>query len=190
MADIINFPVIPPGDDDAPKKSRLILRAGIEFDESLAQACGRNELPDEIREETVCGRGQNAFYNVLRLIKHRPRELVVFCTTLTEDEGRHVPWGDIYGLTDPPDTFRYLFTLYTERYVLDCRHFRGEIITPSAEDVVVSAPSLTLSLVKRGVMKWIARYYPNLKGFLIRMEDLNVVAEMIASTLLPEPDQP
>ena len=183
MGGIVRFPGNGP-DRETPVENgsrRIVVSTCIEVDQDLDRFFRQERNHDSIQDEALCSTGPNAFFHVLRLLRHKPMEIVVFCTTLPGEEEGRVPWGDVYGLTDPPDTYRYLFTLYTRVYVQDCRHRRGETIRPSAEDVILSVPTLTGAEVRRGVVKWVNRYYPPLKGLPIRLEDQRVVDEMIAA---------
>jgi len=184
MGGLFRFPGNGPDDQDRERLRcrRTKLATGVEFDQDLDRQCRKEWKDDALREDSRCGNGPHAFLHVLRLLRHRPEELLVFCTTLNGQEERHVPWGDIYGLTDPPDTYRYLFTLYTRGYVQECRRRRGEVIQASAEDVILSVAGLTPTDVRRGVVKWVNRYYPPLKGLPIRLEDPEAVEEMISTT--------
>jgi len=158
----------------------------MELDKELDRALKELKQSEGFREDVLYGSSPHAFFNVLRLLRRKPAELVVFCNTIVEGIHESAPWGDVFGLTDPPDTYRYLFTLYSKSYEEDCRRSRAEIIAPSSEDIILHTPSLTSTDVVRGVLKWINKYYPALKGIIVRLEDPVSVQEMISNTFLEE----
>lgn len=98
-----------------------------------------------------------------------------------------VPWGDVFCLTDP-ETYRYIFTLYTDAYVQACRVRRGELIEASPENVILPVSALTLEHLRQGVEAWVSAYYPGLAGIPIRLEDPEQVCQMIQASLTEDPE--
>lgn len=156
------------------------------MDRELDRMLRKRKKGFRIQEADIQPLRSQASFNVSHLLEQRPEELLVFCNTVMDGVDRPVPWGDVFGLTDPPDTYRYLFTLYTEFYKDYCNEKRGEEITASSEDIILSVPSLTNREVIDGVLSWITQYYPALKNLPIHLEDPKVVEEMILDSLQDE----
>lgn len=150
-----------------------------DLDTQLDRYLARTMGDWESIEAQVPPSASQAFLNACRLVARRPRELLVFCTTASDSPEGTASWGDIFALTDPPDTFRYLFTVYTTGYVEHCERDRGERIRETAEDIILSAPRLTGREVVRALWKWTNRYYPMLKGVPVRLENADTVRQLL-----------
>ena len=188
MARIIQFPPEGKKKDSQPQKKgkRVILSPSIELDEEFDRKLKKTQKWHRPQEADIPPSTSPSCLNVTRFLGKKPEELLVFCNTVLEEIDHSVTWGDIFGLTDPPDTFRYLFTLYTKSYAEYCRQSRGEEISASAEDIILDAPSLTNREVMRGVLLWINRYYPALKDLTVSLEDPTVVEEMIRQSMFDD----
>jgi len=187
MADVIRFPNKHIEQNPSSRQEKkIILTPSMEMDMELDRALAEFKESEGLREDMLYGSSSHAFSNALRLLRLKPEELPVFCNTILEGIQESAPWGDVFGLTDPPDTYRYLFTLYSKSYLDECRRSRGDTIAPSSENIILSSPCLGCADVVRGVIKWINRYYPGLKGVAVRLEDPIMAQEMISSTFLEE----
>ncbi|MEW6441958.1 MAG: hypothetical protein AB1640_13565 [bacterium] len=129
------------------------------------------------------GRAPQRAANIRRLLALRPPGLLVFCNTVFDNGSRAVPWGDVFALTDPPDTYRYIFTVYTRSYVRYCARCRGEKIRESDENIILAVPALTNCDVLAAARRWIDLYQPGLQGVTVRLEDPDTVLEMVSRSI-------
>lgn len=188
-AKIIEFPGNTPqpgSPDEEGGASPSLLKPSLEMDRQLDRALRRMDKDDPVRNKLMHGEDSIAFSNVFRLLRRRPEELVVFCNTLSEACKNGVHWGDVFCLMDA-ETYRYIFTLYTDSYVRECRLRRGEVIEASPENIILPVRGLTIEHLTQGVEKWVRDYYPGLTGVPIRPEDLDVVQEMIRDSMKEDP---
>ena len=161
------------------------LRPSPELEKELDRALTAIRKEDQVRLQhgQICRSNAHVFFNVYRLLREGGEELCVFCNTVVEGDPGPVSWGDVFGLTDLPDTYRYLFTLYTSSYVRECGRTRGENILPSPENIILNVPALTEKDVLQGTAEWINRYHPSMKNIRIRLEDPETVGQMIRDSL-------
>lgn len=184
-AKIIEFPArsgTPEGEDEQAPPRRPLLQPTPEMDRELDRELRNMDREHPLRKDILQGGQSIASSNVLRLLRKKPDELLVFCNTLSEPGAAGVPWGDVYCLTDD-ETYRYLFTLYTVEYVRECRLRRGEIIEASAENIILPVPDLKPEDLTRAVEQWVESHYPGLAGVPVRREDPEAVREMIERSL-------
>jgi len=190
-AKIIEFPgnagTPPGGDDEEQRPRRSTLRPGPEVDRELDRELRKMDGEHPVRQSLLKSDDSAAFSNVMRLLRQNPRELLVFCNTLSGPDDAGVPWGDIYCLTDG-ETYRYIFTMYTAWYVRECQMRRGEVIEASPENIILQADSLGPEHLTEAVNRWVGAYYPGLTGIPVRQEEPEAVREMIESSL--EEDDP
>jgi hypothetical protein len=188
-AKIINFPSEKTKDDTSENEAESAfpaLKPGIEIDRELDRVIRGLDEDDPVRMNLQYGTNTVAFSNVFRILRKKPKELLVFCNTISEDSETGVPWGDVYCLTDE-EIYRYIFTLFTASYVKECQMRRGEIIPASAENIILPVPELTLQHLILGMELWVKEYYPGLAGIPVRLESPDAVREMITSSLDEDP---
>lgn len=111
-------------------------------------------------------------------------ELVVFSPEIQQEgfkQDRGLParvrWGDVF--LKCGDVYPFLFTVYTEEYVIHQLVCHGEKIQPSPKDVILSREQLSPPDIIRAVIKWANLYSPRQRGKRVRLESDAVLKDLI-----------